>query len=456
MVHLLPSSYVEISVPSAGKLASEGFDKDVSDGVKLLAEEGDAVRGKALGVGQEGGRSLGMGRWLCLLALVWVLALSTPMAVAETGPPVQVPAEFRDLYNELHSQLSSLSKRLTAMWDGKKGETAFGVELLVANSNRGEVLLEERVLRAALLTLDRLKELGVGMVALSIQYPMLNRETPRSYEYRQFYKKVVQGARARGYLVVVEMGTFFAEPEFTKYRFSYKGSTIEKIKTGLLEMAEVIVRELRPDYLTILSEPQTASTNTGLDLGVSSFAQMIRYVAAGLDRSGVKLGAGAGTWEAMAHFEALAGIPELDYLDLHIYPVHRDYVLDRVTRVAALARARGKRVSVGEAWLYKVAQAELGRIPHVEAFARDAYSFWQPLDAAFLDLLVALCHHIGAEFCSFFWMRYLYGYLDYDRSTASLSPKEVMDKIDFLAGQRILRGTPSETGLRLKALCGSN
>lgn len=70
----------------------------------------------------------------------------------------------------------------------------------------------------------------------------------------------------------------------------------------------------------------------------------------------------AGTWDDISYFKALADITELDYLDLHIYPIQRDFVMPRVMQLAALARQHNKSVSIGEAWLYKVSERELGKI----------------------------------------------------------------------------------------------
>ena len=55
-------------------------------------------------------------------------------------------------------------------------------------------------------------------------------------------------------------------------------------------------------------------------------------------------------------------MPELDYLDFHIYPVQYGFASDRVLKAAETARAKGKRVSIGEAWLYKVSSREF--TPH--------------------------------------------------------------------------------------------
>ena len=395
-----------------------------------------------------------------MLAVVLSLGLmSCIRALKTTGEGVNyisVPQEHRTLYDELATKLDHLGKAIKSQWDGKKADTTFGVELLVANSNRGEFLLTDRVFKATILTLDRLKDLGVRSVALSIQTPILTRSYPRSAEYRSFYKRVAQEIRQRGYLLIVEMGTIFHEPEFSKMRVDYSGLTMERFNAQLRQMAERIVEDLRPDYLTILTEPDTQTKNTGLDFSVSNYAATIRHVAEGLRHPGVRLGAGAGTWSQMNYFSALAGIPQLDYIDLHIYPIHRDFVLDRAIEVAIMARKKRKGVSIGEAWLNKVSERELGRISPVKAFARDVYSFWQPLDNEFLEVIVNLSHHMDAEFCSFFWMKYLYGYIPYDAKTRALRPQQLINKVDSVAGQQILNDTLNRTGEKLKMLIASD
>ncbi len=368
-----------------------------------------------------------------------------------------VPQRYQTLDQELATKLNDLGRSVKSEWNGKRANTAFGVELLVANSNRGEVLLTDRVLKATIMTLNRLKDLGIRSVALSIQTPILTRSHPRSAEYRAFYKQVAQEIRQRGYVLIVEMGTIFREPEFSKIRVDYSGLTLDGFNAQLREMAEVIIEDLRPDYLTIFSEPDTQATNTGLDFSVANFAATIRHVVEGLPHRGVRLGAGAGTWDRLDYFAALARIPQLDYIDLHIYPVHHDFVLDRVPEVASMARKHKKGISIGETWLYKVSKRELRtRISPVKAFARDVYSFWQPLDSQFLEIIVNLSHHIDAEFCSFFWMKYLYSYLPYNAKTRALRPQQLINLVDSLAGQQILRGTLNPTGQKLKILIASD
>ncbi|RPI98925.1 MAG: hypothetical protein EHM29_00235 [Desulfobacteraceae bacterium] len=366
--------------------------------------------------------------------------------------PGQVPEPYRVIYRELESELSQLNPILAAPGGRKSGPTAFGVELLVANSNRGADLLNAQVLQATTLTLDRLKQIGVKSVSLSIQYPILTRSFPETPAYREFYRKVAAEVRQHGLLLVVEMGTMFREPEFSRVPVDYKGLTRDVFNAGLREMAETVIADIHPDYLTVLSEPDTLARNTGLAFSASQFAATVTSAVRGVDPGSTWLGAGAGTWIALDYFKALADIPELNYLDLHIYPIQHGFASNRVLRATEAAKARGKRVAIGEAWLYKVSNREFGRINPVEAFARDAYSFWQPLDERFVATVANLAHTIQAEFCSFFWMNLLYAYVDYTPETSRLAPAQLMQVSRAAAAEKILAGTLSGTGERFKNL----
>lgn len=395
---------------------------------------------------------------ILLTGIVLVLSLAQACYAgsigATEGPAgnAHVPDEYRALYGELEAELKSLQKNLDAHADPGKTPVKFGLELLVANSNRGEVLLTDRVFRATTLTLDRLQDLGVSSVSVSIQFPMLTRSFPRFSEYKEFYRRVAREIRRRDLVLIVEIGTFFREQEFTKLRVDYGDLTLDAFALQLREMTEIIIEEIRPDYLTVLTEPDTMQRNAGLEFTVEGFSAAVHRVVNGLDPGGARLGAGAGTWSRMEYFEALAEIAELNYIDLHIYPIQRDYVWDQVTRIAHLAKKHGKRISIGEAWLYKVSVQELGRIGHVKAFTRDVFSFWQPLDSSFLRVIAGLCRHVNAEFCSFFWMKHLYAYLDYDPQTRKLRPQQLIDRMDTVAGQHILGNRLSGTGETFKSI----
>ena len=391
----------------------------------------------------------------------WVLVLALGLAagcvgrVIESRPapgvPSDVPESYRLAYAEIAAELDRQLPVVSLPWGGKRTETAFGVELLVANSNRGPDLLHEQVMAGVALTLDRLDALGVRSVALSLQYPVLTRGFPRSADYREFYRRVAAEIRRRGLTIVAEMGSAFAEPELGRLG-DIRGVKRDVLNAGLREMAEAIVADIRPDFLTVLNEPDTLARNTGLTFTPAEFARTVSHVVRGLPHDGVRLGAGAGTWTSHDYFKTLAALPELDYLDLHIYPAQYGFASDRAVKAAEAARARGKGIAIGEAWLYKVNTRELRTIAPAEAFGRDAFAFWQPLDQDFIRLVVDLARRIDAEFCSFFWMKYLYGYLPLTPETARMSPGERMQASDRLAAENIVAGRLSATGERFKSL----
>jgi len=349
---------------------------------------------------------------------------------------------YRELDAEFHRQLPLIP----LPWGQRNSRTAFGVELLAANSRRGEALLNAHVLNTSALVLDRLKALGVSCVSLSLQYPVLTRADPRSPEYRAFYRNLAAEIRHRGLAIVAEMGSASREPEFSQIGADLRGITRERFNNGLREMAEAIIADIRPDYLTLLSEPDTQTRNTGLAFSPTEFAETIRQVARGLHPPGTRIGAGAGTWTTLEYFKALAALPELDYLDLHIYPIQHGFAAERVIGAADIASSHGKAIAIGAAWLYKAWGREFDRISPVEAFSREVYSFWQPLDGHFIERVVNLARRIDAEFCSFFGMKYLYGYLDYSADTRRLEPRELMRRSDQLAYENLRKGVLSATG----------
>jgi hypothetical protein len=268
----------------------------------------------------------------------------------------------------------------------------------------------------------------------------------------EFYRTVAAEVRQRGLLLVVEMGTMSRESEARRGAVDSKGLTRAVFNAGLREMAEAVIADIHPDYLTVLSEPDTQTRNTGLTFSASQFAATVKFAVTGLDPGSTWLGAGAGTWLALDYFKALADIPELNYLDLHIFPIQHGFASARVFKATEAAKARGKGVSIGEAWLYKISNREFGQINPVEAFARDAYSFWQPLDERFVATVANLSHTIQAEFCSFFGMDILYAYVDYTPETSRLAPAQLMQASRAAAAEKIRAGTLSDTGERFKSL----
>jgi len=129
-----------------------------------------------------------------------------------------------------------------------------------------------------------------------------------------------------------------------------------------------------------------------------------------------------------------------------------DFV-ERAAEVAAAARERGMRVVIGEAWLYKATAQEIDQfIPYQDVYARDVYSFWQPLDIRFIEAIVEFALDEQLEYVSFFWCGFFFSYLEYDETIRDLSPVELYLRLNQAQYANIVAGTLTETGRAYQAL----
>ncbi len=105
---------------------------------------------------------------------------------------------------------------------------------------------------------------------------------------------------------------------------------------------------------------------------------------------------------------------------------------------------------MGEAWLYKASREELSGGQNVaaaaDAFACDAFSFWAPLDQAFLETMCALSRHLDLEFFSPFWMQLFYAYLDYRPSLEGSGFAALQAEPNSRAWENMRAGILSLTG----------
>lgn len=304
-------------------------------------------------------------------------------------------------------------------------------------------------------TLDSLRDMGVKGITLSVNYPVLKPTFPHSPEYLDFYREVSEEIKRRGLTLIIENTTSFPDAATTNLNVDYDGLTLDRYKEEKRRNAQTIIDELRPHYLTVENEPLTSQANTGLDFSVRNQAEVVRFILDGLDRRGVRIGAGAGTWDDISYFQSLAAT-DLDYINMHIYPIQEDYLWDKTARVSEIARSHGKGLTVGEAWLYKASRSELSTGPamYEEIFARDAYSFWSPLDQRFLEILVEFSGRLEMEFITPFWMQYLYAYVDYGPSTRDLGPGEISTLVNRKTTANIKSGILTPTGEKYRDLIG--
>lgn len=338
-----------------------------------------------------------------------------------------VPKLYHDLYRGLDAKLT-----LAAQSFGKPDtafQPTFGVELTAANGNRGLQLLEPYVRLGVRVNLDAFQALGVSGVTVTACFPMFLKDFPNSADYLAFYKFVIAEARQRKLKVLFKIGEAFHDPVHGHLPVGefYKNLTPERFMRQKREMIEIALRELQPDYLTVANEPDTSEMNTSLDFSPDRFIQYVQAFTKGLPRGKTKIGAGAGTWSPLVYWTRLAKETDVDYLDMHIYPVNFDFLTRRPLQIADLAAQNRKSLVIGEGWLYKSRDGELGKhgLSYVELYSRDVFSFWSPLDSKFIGDLVqySRAHHV--EYMSLFWVQYLFGYVDYTLAQAKAAPGEL-------------------------------
>lgn len=220
-------------------------------------------------------------------------------------------------------------------------------------------------------------------------------------------------------------------------------------------MAQVMISEIRPDYLTLANEPSTEAHVVGFAISVQQYTQFINETLRELGRPNTLIGAGSGTWDDIVYVRSFAQNTGLDFIDLHIYPPgsrSRDY-LQAAVEMAELARANKKAVIVGEFWLYKASSLEISRTPDaVEVFARNPYSFWIPLDGQMLEVITKFARRAQVKYISPFWSQYFFGYIPYDDRTRSLPPMQLTRLVNAEATKNLASGTLTDTGLKYQQI----
>jgi len=377
-----------------------------------------------------------------------------PSASTEVPPAAAypVPSEYRAMYADLMQKLTDFDSYLDSRKTSSTSKVTIAAELLTANSNIGENLFTDTNFQANRVYLDALQAINVTGVQVSIMYPLLTSDFPNQQKYLTFYKKLMQELRLRKLTVLVKVGNPFANSVYSDLIISFDDLTLEKYRSEKKAMVQLIAMELKPDYLTVCNEPNTEKMTMGILQTPAQYAATTQYILEGLDRSKILIGGGAGTWDDLAYMKALADTG-LDYLDAHTYPL--DY-LYRFIDISDTARAKNKRLVVGEAWVYKLSSSDYGRLGNLAAtsriYGRDVFSFWEPVDSKFLAVLVRMASIYGYELVSPFWSNYLYGYIDYSDTTRGLAYRQLMQESNRVSGLNMLKSRPSGTGLTYKQL----
>jgi hypothetical protein len=378
----------------------------------------------------------------------------SPVPATLAAPP-PVPAEYASLYNVLGTELGDFEARLNASWDHSQGNTVFATELLYANGNVGEALLEPQMMDLNRTLLDRLQALGVKGVVVAIKFPLLSPSFPHSSDYLNFYKEVVAECHQRGIQVLVESGAIFSGTPYSTVHVDWSRYTRESFFQGLEDQLLLIASQVHPDYLTLANEPTTDAALTGFQITPGVWGAFLQDTAAKIDRSsGMRVGAGTGTWENPAFMSVAMDLKDLDYIDLHLYPLGQDAIYyQRALNYAQQARAAGKRVTISECWLYKASPDELGNGlgDTQKIMNRDVWAFWSPLEDRYVQDIMNLADATRMDFVSFFWARNFFAYLDYGATPHDLSTQEFNQRMNQTSLASLQAGNLSSLGQFLRS-----
>jgi uncharacterized protein (TIGR03437 family) len=356
--------------------------------------------------------------------------------------PSTVPATFQATYAELESSIASFQSTVSTSWNGKSSNVLWSAEVLAANANNGLPVLSGA--SSALAELRVLKGLGVKAVTVNMAFPIVDQDfytfngDPQDYASMvAFYANLATQIHAAGLKMIAEAALVYPGASGMNVVGYYASLSDDRFIAERGNNALTIAQQVGPDYINLNSEPDNDLINSGGKTNeygnASGYTSMNQQNIATLRAAGVKipLGAGIGSWfkansgGAGAWVTALTSIPGISFFDIHVYPLI-DNFLPELIAYTNQAQAAGLPVSMAQTWANKESSAEwAAQSPsQTDVYARNAYSFWTPIDQAYLTSLVDFANWKGLLYISPFWTQCFYAYLDYDQ-VSSLTPDQV-------------------------------
>lgn len=348
-----------------------------------------------------------------------------------------IPSTFQALYAALETYLTNFTATLKARWDGTKYPTAYAACLWSAGADAGPNLVNPGYMAGLLLQLNELKAIGVQAIVVEVGFPMLYEpffaSTAQYQQFVTFYQSVAAAVRSAGLKLIVDNETLrnsTVTGTFSGWDTAafYASLTWDQYQAARAQTAATIAATMQPDWLMVLNEPDTEAAMSGQAAvnTATGASGMLAAIVAQLKLSGstVKIGAGVGTWlTGYSLFIAAFLMCNIDFIDIHILPVNLTF-LPNALAIALMAQAAGKPVTATQTWLRKVADSELTTVPSDVIEARNPFSFWEPLDQQFIQLMALLANTIRMPFLCLFETLYWWAYLAYSM-TSSLTPPQI-------------------------------
>ena len=373
-------------------------------------------------------------------------------AAGLAAPVPAVPAPYEAAYAGVRSEVADFAGQVPQ--SPPRDKTSVGAELLTANGNIGAALLSPHALDGVTVELDAYQELGIEGVTVDVAYPLLLTTTPGHARDLTFYESVARAVRQRHMVLSVEENPVFVGTPLTSLDVSFSGLTLQSYARGERQEAQLIIDDIRPAYLSLLTEPDTFTDALGVNVDTpASSVQLVKSELAGLRRGSTQVGAGTGTWGSPAIDRALLAQTSVDYLDVHVYPLGPGQIAN-LHDDTATAKAAHKPLVMDETWLDKPSSGEgQGPVGAPAELKVKSYSFWEPLDEAYLRAMTSYVRAEGYRYVSFFdGSRAFFGYLTWSPALATASYQDFTHAYDRLVGANMLAGTVSGPGRVLQGL----
>jgi hypothetical protein len=336
-----------------------------------------------------------------------------------------VPARFSALYSELNESLD----RYERLYRFRKGAGCpeIAPNLFMAMSAFGPAAEGSGRWNDLLLTLDAFRNIKAKAVSVMILAPDLTTGDTKSLV--DFYRRLAAEIHSRGLRLYIEH--FNSSPSRKGTRgWSDDPAGKQEFLSLMENELRLIYTQIKPDYLSLVTEPGITMVKwTHLSFSPADLACWAGGVAMRLKETGASpntlLGAGAGTWEPGDFDTAFARQKDIDYIDIHLYPLKLDGEdqIGKLSRIVHDIRAirPDMTVTIGETWLYKHGGNESGGVMDKEAYYRDNFSFWSPLDMKFLKLLLGIAQKENISVICPYFAQYLFYYYTFgDPETVNL------------------------------------
>jgi len=362
------------------------------------------------------------------LKTIYVLIAGAVLPLAGQVPP-NVPAQYQAIYSNLTTQIGAFQTAVNQNWNGKPYPVTWAPHLNNAESDNYLNLLAPYYYSNTVLTeLLELQATGAKAVTVHINFPILYQpfytytNNPTGYaQFVAFYQQLASDIHARGMKMIVEATVAEALDGTEGAQFDPYYQTLDwnDYMSARAQNAVNVAQLIKPDYFSLICEPDSEAANASqpTEDSPAGALQLLQTILGALQQAGVtnmSIGAGAGSWipSFTSYLQEFAALP-LNYIDIHVYPVNDNDFMNVLTGMA-LIQSSGKAIGVSEAWPEKIADSELGTL-NISAFdSRYVFSFWAPIDTAFLQAMVDCTQYEKVAFFSPSFPGYFAAYLDYN------------------------------------------